>query len=390
MTRDLPPFQTVSTGLVVAMVGFFSSFPILLQGMHGVGADTSQAASGLMAAAISMGLAGIVLSLWTKTPASVAWSTPGAALLAVTAPVEAGFAGAIAGFLTAGALTVLAGLWKPLGRLAAAIPTSLAQAMLAGVLLPICLAPVTAVAETPKIIAPTLVAWFLLGRISRLLAVPGAVVVAAVTIALTADLSAWAPGALLRSPEFIMPEFSLAAVIGIGLPLFIVTMATQNIPGIAVMRSFGFTPPPGPLFASVGGFSILSAPFGAPATCLAAITAAMCSNEDSHPDPDKRYWSAVFAGGFYCVLGLFAGVITSFASLAPPMLMAAVAGVALLSVFASSAAAALEPVRTREAAALTFVVTASGVTVFGLGGAVWGLLAGGIVQILREAGWGKG
>lgn len=390
MSVTLPPFQTVSTGFVVAMVGFFSSFPILLQGISGVGADTSQAASGLMAAAISMGLAGIVLSLWTKAPASVAWSTPGAALLAVTAPVEAGFAGAVAGFLTAGALTVLAGLWKPLGRLASAIPTPLAQAMLAGVLLPICLAPVTALAETPKIIAPTLIAWFLLGRVSRLLAVPGAVVVAGLTIALTADLSAWAPGALLRAPEFIMPEFSPAAVIGIGLPLFIVTMATQNIPGIAVMRSFGFTPPPGRLFASVGGFSILSAPFGAPATCLAAITAAMCSNEDSHPNPDKRYWSAVFAGAFYCVLGLFAGVITSFAGLAPPMLMAAVAGVALLGVFASSAAAALEPPRTREAAAITFVVTASGVTVFGLGGAVWGLLAGGIVQLLREAGWGKG
>ncbi|KZY38658.1 benzoate transporter [Roseovarius sp. HI0049] len=390
MPKTLPPFQTVSTGFVVAMVGFFSSFPILLQGMQGVGASGGQAASGLMAAAVAMGLAGIVLSLRTGAPVSVAWSTPGAALLAVTAPVEAGFAGAVAGFLTAGALTVLAGLWKPLGRLAAAIPTPLAHAMLAGVLLPICLAPVLALAETPAIIAPTILAWFLLGRISRLLAVPGAVVVAALTIAVTADLSAWTPGALLKAPEFVLPQFSLPAVIGIGVPLFIVTMATQNIPGIAVMRSFGFTPPPGPLFASVGGFSILSAPFGAPATCLAAITAAMCANPDSHPDPHERYWSAVMAGVFYCILGLFAGVITSYAGLAPSMLMAAVAGVALLGVFAGSAAAALEPERTREAAAITFVVTASGVTVFGLGGAVWGLLAGGLVQILRETGWGRG
>lgn len=390
MTSFLPPVRTVSTGFVVAMVGFFSSFPIVLQGLQGVGANSAQAASGLMAAAVAMGLAGIVLSFWTKAPVSVAWSTPGAALLAVTAPVEAGFAGAVAGFLTAGALTVLAGLWKPLGRLAAAIPTPLAHAMLAGVLLPICLAPVKALAETPLVIAPMVATWFLLGRINRLLAVPGAVVVAAITIALTADLSAWSPGAVLRAPEFVAPELSFAAVIGIGVPLFIVTMATQNIPGIAVMRSFGFTPTPGPLFASVGGFSIVSAPFGAPATCLAAITAAMCSNDDSHPDPAVRWWSALVAGVFYCVLGLFAGVITSFAGLAPPMLMAAVAGVALLAVFAGSASAALAPDRTREAAAITFVVTASGVTVFGLGGAVWGLLAGGLVQVLRETGWSNG
>jgi len=389
MPTSLPPFQTVSTGFVVAMVGFFSSFPILLQGIQGVGASPSQSASGLMAAAVAMGLAGIILSLWTRAPVSVAWSTPGAALLAVSASVEAGFAGAVAGFLTAGALTVLAGLWKPLERLASAIPTPLAHAMLAGVLMPICLAPVIALGEAPIVIGPTILTWFLLGRVSRLLAVPGAVLAAAITIALTADLSAWAPGDLLRAPDFVSPQFSLSAVVGIGLPLFIVTMATQNIPGIAVMRSFGFTPRPGPLFASVGGFSILSAPFGAPATCLAAITAAMCSNEESHPDPSKRYWSAVMAGVFYCILGLFAGVITSFAGLAPPMLMATVAGVALLGVFAGSAAAALEPQRTREAAAITFVVTASGVTVFGLGGAVWGLLAGGIVQLLRETGWGK-
>ncbi len=386
MSSSRPPLQTVTTGFVVAMVGFFSSFPILLQGLTSVGADTGEAASGLMAAAISMGLAGIVLSLWTRSPVSVAWSTPGAALLAVTAPVEAGFAGAIAGFLTAGALTVIAGLWRPMGRLAAAIPPPLAQAMLAGVLLPICLAPVTALAETPLVVAPMVLAWFVLGRINRLLAVPGAVLVAAITIAFTADLSTYDPGALLPAPLLIWPQFSVAAALGIGLPLFIVTMATQNIPGIAVIRSFGYRPKPGPLFASVGGFSLLSAPFGAPATCLAAITAAMCASEESHPDAKQRYWSAVFAGAFYCVLGLFAGMITAFAALAPAMLVAAVAGVALLGVFAGSAASALEPARTREAAAITFVVTASGITVLGLGGAVWGLLAGGVVQLLKEAG----
>jgi len=378
-----PPLQTVSTGSVVAMVGFFSSFPIVLQGLVSVGASPMQAASGLMAAALSMGLAGIVLSLWTRLPASVAWSTPGAALLAVTAPVEAGFAGAVAGFLVAGALTVLAGLWRPLARLAEAIPVPLAQAMLGGVLFTLCLAPVRGMVEAPAIIAPVVLAWFVLGRLNKLFAVPGAVLVAAVIIAVTADLSTADFGPLLTAPEWTAPRFSYEAVLGIGVPLFIVTMATQNIPGIAVIRSFGYQPKAGPLFASVGGFSLLSAPFGAPATCLAAITAAMCANEDSHPDPGQRFWSAVFAGLFYCGLGLFAGLITAFAALAPPMLVASVAGLALLGVFANSTAAALAHEDYREAAVITFLVTASGITVFGLGGAVWGLLAGGVVQVAR-------
>lgn len=384
MSRFLPPIQTISTGFVVAMVGFFSSFPILLQGLDGVGANTAQAASGLMAAAVSMGLAGIVLSLLTKLPASVAWSTPGAALLAVTAPVEAGFAGAIAGFLVAGALTVVAGLWRPLARLAAAIPVPLAQAMLGGVLLPLCLLPVRGLAEAPAVIAPTVAAWFILSRINRLLATPGAVLVAALTIVFTSDLSTFQPTGLLTQPLLIAPHFSLAAIFGIGVPLFIVTMATQNIPGIAVLRSFGYAPRPGPLFASVGVFSMASAPFGAPATCLAAITAAMCAGDDCHPDAGQRYWSAVVAGLFYCALGLLAGAITAFAVLAPPMLVASVAGVALFGVFANSTADALKETRYREAAAMTFVVTAAGITVFGLGAAVWGLLLGVLVQFLAD------
>jgi benzoate membrane transport protein len=388
MTR--PPLQTVSTGFVVALVGFFSSFPIVLQGLTAVGADAGQAASGLMAAALSMGLAGIVLSLATRLPASVAWSTPGAALLAVTALVEAGFAGAVAGFIVAGALGVLAGLWRPLARLAGSIPAPLAQAMLGGVLFTICLSPVRGMVEAPMVIGPVILAWFALGRLNKLFAVPGAVLAAAVTIALTADLESAAFGPVLTRPEWTAPVFSYEAVLGIGLPLFIVTMATQNIPGIAVLRGFGYRPQAGPLFAAVGGFSLLSAPFGAPATCLAAITAAMCANEDSHPDPGQRYWSAVFAGLFYCALGLLAGLITGFAVLAPPMLVASVAGLALLPVFANSTAAALTEPRYREAAVITFVITASGITVFGLGGAVWGLVAGGIVQGLREMGIGKG
>ncbi|SMO76654.1 benzoate/H(+) symporter BenE family transporter [Ruegeria faecimaris] len=384
MTRAFPPMQTISTGLVVAIVGFFSSFPIVLQGLDAMGASPEEAASGLMTAAIAMGLAAIALSLRYKLPISVAWSTPGVALLAVSATPVEGFSGAIGAFLCAGALTVVAGLWKPLGRLAAAIPTTLAQAMLAGVLMPLCILPFKAAVEIPWQALPVILTWFIAGRFNRLFAVPAAVIAAAIIVILNAGDTTIMPERLIAAPIWAMPTFSLASAIGIGMPLFIVTMATQNIPGIAVMRSFGFTPVPGKLFSAVGGASLLSAPFGAPATCLAAITAAMCSNQDSHPDPALRYWSAIMGGVFYCLFGVFAVAITGFAAHADPLLMGTLAGVALIGVLANAIHAALEVVAEREAAILTFAITASGITVFGLGAAVWGLLAGGIAYLVTN------
>ncbi|MCX8952266.1 benzoate/H(+) symporter BenE family transporter [Ruegeria sp. NA] len=384
MTQFAPPLQTVSTGLVVAIVGFFSSFPIVLQGLAAMGASPAQAASGLMMAAIAMGLTAIVLSLWYRQPISVAWSTPGAALLAVSATPALGFAEATGAFLCAGALTVLAGLWRPLGRLAAAIPTTLAQAMLGGVLLPLCILPFQAAVELPAQALPVILTWFIAGRINRLFAVPAAVVAAALVVVLNAGDASVTPARWLAAPVWTSPSFSLASTIGIAIPLFIVTMATQNIPGIAVMRSFGYTPAPGRLFSSVGGASLLSAPFGAPATCLAAITAAMCSNEDSHPDAAQRYWSAIMSGVFYGVFGIFAVAITGFASHANPLLMGTLTGVALIGVLANSIFAALEVPAEREAAMLTFAITASGISVFGLGAAVWGLLVGGLAYLVSN------
>lgn len=302
-------------------------------------------------------------------------------MLAVSTMPLAGFSDAVGAFLVAGALTVLAGLWQPLARLAAAIPTTLAQAMLGGVLLPLCIVPFRAAVDLPGQALPVILTWFVAGRVNRLFAVPAAVVAAALVVVLNAEGSSVAPTQFIASPVWEMPTFSVASVIGIALPLFIVTMATQNIPGIAVMRSFGYHPPAGRMFSAVGGASILSAPFGAPATCLAAITAAMCSNEDSHPDPAQRYWSAVMAGLFYCLFGVFAVAITGFALLADPLLMGTLTGIALIGVMANATAAALEVPAEREAAILTFAITASGITVFGLGAAVWGLMAGGIVHL---------
>lgn len=383
-TSRLPPSQTVSTGFVVAIVGFFSSFPIVLHGLDAMGANHAQAASGLMAAALSMGIAGILLSLWTKQPVSVAWSTPGAALLAVSAAPPGGFDGAVGAFLIAGLLTLIAGLFRPLGRLAASIPAPLAQAMLSGVLLTICIVPFQAVAATPWTTLPIVLTWFVMSLVNRLVAVPAAVLMAAFVVLYSNGFAVPLPHTPFTQLIITWPTFSVEATLGIALPLFIVTMATQNIPGIAVMKSYGFTPNSGPLLSTVGTASMMSSLIGAPATCLAAITAAMCSNEDSHPDPAQRYWSAAMAGLFYCLLGIFAAIITAFAAAAPPMVLGTLAGIALLGVFATSARATFDDPDYREAAAITFLITASGITVFGLGGAVWGLIAGGLVQLVKD------
>lgn len=378
----MPPIQTITTGFVVAIVGFFSSFPVVLQGLDAMGANDAQSASGLMAAAVAMGLAAIVLSLWTRQPVSVAWSTPGVALLAVSQTPEAGFQAAVGAFLFAGFLTVIAGLWKPLTRLANAIPVPLAQAMLAGVLLALCLQPFQALQETPALALPIILTWFIVGLFNRIYAVPAAVLAAAAIVMIAPEPSANATTDM--AVTLVTPVLSIPDLLSIGLPLFIVTMATQNIPGLAILRSYGYTPRAGGSVATVGVFSMMSAPFGAPATCLAAITAAMCANDESHPDPAQRYWSAVFGGVFYIALGLMAGLITSFAGMAPAHVLGTVAGVALLGVFANSSFAALEQPAYRQSAAVTFLVTASGITLIGLSAAVWGLVLGGIVQLAND------
>ncbi|WP_422368124.1 benzoate/H(+) symporter BenE family transporter [Pelagibius sp.] len=368
--------QAASAGSLAALIGFAGSFAVVLQGLDGIGASPAEAASGLMALSLAMGLCGILLSLKTKLPVSIAWSTPGAALLATTGPLQGGFAAAVGAFMVCAALIVLSGLWKPLGRWVAAIPASLANAMLAGVMLTFCLAPVQAVAEGPALALPIILTWALVWRFKRLYAVPAALVVTIVVILLTNELPPFEPAYLIPQPVLVVPEFSLAAAIGIALPLFIVTMASQNIPGIAVLKANGYHPTPGPLFAATGVFSLLSAPFGGHAVNMAAITAALCAGPDAHADPQRRYWAALVSGIFYVLFGLVAPVITVFVLALPTYLILAVAGLALLGPFASALTGALEETEDRLAAVVTFVVTASGVSFLGVGSAFWGLLAG--------------
>lgn len=376
--------QAFTAGVLAAFVGFASSFAVVLQGLDGVGASQQEAASGLMALAVSMGLCAIWLSLKYKMPISVAWSTPGAALLATTGSVEGGFAAAVGAFLITGVLLLLAGLWKQLGRWVAAIPSPLANAMLAGVLLGLCLAPVKAVAELPHLALPIIIIWAVMTRISRIYAVPVAVVVTAVILGVTTDFSNAHFGNMWPDPILVMPSFPPEAIIGIALPLFIVTMASQNIPGMAVLNANDYRPSPSPLFATTGLFSLLSAPFGGHAVNLAAITAAICAGHDAHPDPKRRYWAAVIAGVFYILFGLAAGAATAFIAAAPPILIQAVAGLALLGAMGSSLMAAMKSEEDRLAAVVTFLVTASGLTFVGISGAFWGLVAGGAIMVLTR------
>ncbi len=373
--------QAVSAGLLAGFVGFASSFAVVLQGLVAVGASPAQAASGLMALSIAMGLAGILLSLRLRLPISVAWSTPGAALLAATAAPAGGFGEAVGAFLACGVLLTVAGLWKPLGRAVAAIPAPLANAMLAGILFTLCLAPVRAVAEQPAAGLAIVAAWAVVARINRVLAVPAAVVVAVAVIAASAPLPAegWMP-----EPVLVAPGVSLASLTGIALPLFIVTMASQNIPGLAVLSANGYRPEAGPLFAATGAFSLASAPFGGHAVNLAAITAALCAGEGAGPDPARRWVAAVVAGATYIAFGLLAGAVTAFVASAPPVLIQAVAGLALLGPFGGAMLGAVHAPQGREAALVCFVVTASGVAFLGIGGAFWGLLAGGAMMILAR------
>jgi benzoate membrane transport protein len=379
--------QAAAAGLLAAFVGFASSFAVVVHGLRAAGASEAEAASGLMAVAIAMGVSGIYLSLKTRLPISVAWSTPGAALLASSQMVEGGFPAAVGAFLVAGVLVVIAGQWKPLARAVAAIPASLANAMLAGILLMLCLAPVKAVAQMPMIALPIVVVWAVVARFKRLFAVPAAVLVTVVAIVLTADTGV-SIGSLWPRPIFITPVFTIPSLIGIAIPLFIVTMASQNIPGMAVLALNEFRPDAGPLFTVTGLFSLLAAPFGGHAVNLAAITAALCAGPDAHLDPTRRYWSAVVAGGVYVVFGLLAGLATALIAVSPPVLIEAVAGLALLGAFGNSLLAAVSEPADREAAVITFVVAASGLMLFGIGGAFWGLIAGGAIQMLSRLKFG--
>ncbi|MFP5020306.1 benzoate/H(+) symporter BenE family transporter [Pseudonocardia phyllosphaerae] len=374
--------QPVSVGVVAAVVGVTSSFAVVLAGLRAVGADPAQAASGLVALTLLQGAGTIWLSRRFRRPLTIAWSTPGAALLASTGAVTGGWPAVVGAFVVTGVLIVLTGLVRPLGRLVASIPTPVAQAMLAGVLLPLCLAPVRALGERPWLVAPVVVVWVVLHRVAPRWASPAAFGLAIGIAVATAGSTDW-----LRAPVLAptVPTFSPAAIVGVALPLYVVTMASQNVPGVAVLSAAGFEVPWRHAMVVTGAGTMLGAPVGAHAINLAAITAALPASPEAHPDPARR-WIASQANGWTCVvLAPVATTLAALVAVAPPGLIEAVAGLALLGTFAASLGSAFGHPEGRIPAAATFLVAASGLVVAGIGAAFWGLVAGVVLYALDRA-----
>ncbi len=365
--------QPLLAGVVASIVGFASTFTVVLAGLRAVGATPAQASSGLLVLCATMGVASILLSVRHRIPISIAWSTPGAALLVSAGASGGGWPEAVGAFVVAGALIALAGTWSLLGRWIAAIPAPIASAMLAGVLLPLCLAPVEAVVEIPELAAPVVATWLALVLFARRWAVPGALVAAVVAIAVSERPRL---GNIAPVIELTAPVFDAGALVGLALPLFVVTMASQNVPGMSVLATFGFRAPLRPILLATGAATAVGGPFGAHAINLAAITAALMAGPDSHPDPARRWIASAAAGAVALVLGLCAGLATAFIAASPPLLIEAVAGLALLGALGGALGAAAAATEQREAATLTFVVSASGIAVAGIGAPFWGLLAG--------------
>jgi benzoate membrane transport protein len=368
--------QPISAGLLTAVVGFSSTFALVLQGFSAAGATREEAASGLLALLVATGILAIGFGWATRMPISIAWSTPGAALLVATGVRPGGFPVATGAFLTAAGLIVAAGLWRPLGRAVAAIPLPLASAMLAGILLDLCFAPVRAVAALPGLALPIVIAWALTWRFARIYAVPVAVVATALVVGLATQVPAGALAEIAPRLVPVVPRFTPDAIAGIAIPLFIVTMASQNVPGLGVLAANGYRPPVRPIFVATGLASAVGSLFGAHLVNLAAITAALAAGPDAHPDPARRWIASVTSGVGYVLLGLGASFAAAFVAASPPLLIQALAGLALLGSLAAALQTALAREEDRIPAIITFVVTASGVSYAGVGPAFWGLAAG--------------
>jgi benzoate membrane transport protein len=375
--------QPIVAGIVAAITGFASSFAIVLAGLAAVGATEGQSSSGLLIICVAQGVLSIVLSAVTKVPVKFAWSTPGAALLVATAGVTHRFSEAVAAFIVASALIVLVGLIPALERLIARIPRPISSAMLAGILFPLCLAPVKAAvgAHTWYLAIPVILVWLVLSRLAPRWAVPAAIVLTAILVALTAGTT-WAQGAhLVPQLDLVVPTFDPLVVVSLAVPLFVVTMAGQNIPGAAILNSYGYRAPVRPALVGSGVLSGVGALFGGIPINLAALTQALTAGPDASADARKRWIAPISAGGTYIVLGFLAGVATAFVSASPPILIQAVAGLALLGALIGAITGAVEQPAHRVAAVATFLVTASGVTIAGIGSAFWGLLVGAVIML---------
>ena len=373
---SLPAF---TAGFVAVLVGFTSSVAIVFQAALAFKATPEQLTSWMWALGLGMGLCSLIPSLWLRKPVMIAWSTPGAAVLA-TAGLAGGFSmnEAVGAFMACAALITLFGVTGWFERVMNRIPVAIASALLAGVLARFGLQAFMAAQTALPLVVLMLLSYLLMKRRSPRYAVPITLLFAIIYVAIN---NLFTPARVvfeLAKPVFVMPEFTWSAMVSLALPLFIVTMASQNLPGVAAIKAAGYEMPLSKIITMTGLVTLVLAPFGAFALNLSAITAAICMGKEAHPDPAKRYTAAVSCGAIYIVIGLlggaFIGVLMSF----PKELIAAIAGLALLGTIGSGLAVAVQDESHREAAIITFLVTLSGVVIAGVGSAFWGVVAGAV------------
>ncbi len=367
------PLPMFAAALVATLVGFGSTIALVLAAGAALGATGPEMASWVAAISVGKGAGSILLSTWSRVPVVLAWSTPGAALIAGSTGF--GMGDAVGAFVAAGLLMALTGALPQLTRAVSRIPQTIAAAMLAGVLLPFCLALVQAAAGTPGLVLPLVAVFVAVRLVSPLYAVLAA-------LGLGLGLAAAQGGALpplvfdAQPFVFIAPAFTVPALLGLGVPLALVTMASQNLPGFAVLKGAGYTAPVARALGVTGAGSALAALFGAHTFSMAAITAAICLAPEVHPDPARRWRVGLVYGALWIALGLAGSLVVPVIMALPAALIAAIAGLALIAPMSAAAATALTPEATRFPAAATLIVTASGVSAFGIGAAFWGLAAG--------------
>ncbi|MCO5073904.1 MAG: benzoate/H(+) symporter BenE family transporter [Rhizobiaceae bacterium] len=367
------------SAFVAAIVGFGGTLAIIIAAADAVGATQMETASWVTAICLAMAAESLWLSWRTRMPVITAWSTPGAALIAASSGFT--MSEAVGAFIITALMLIATGLFRPLTRLISRIPASVASGMLAGIVVVFAMNAAKTVPVDPWLIMPLVVAFFVLRVFHPALSVLAVLVGGGVAAFLMGRVGAL-PAPELSTLTWIWPTFTLQATVGLALPLYLVTMASQNLSGLAVLRAAGYEPPPGPLIGTTGFISLISAPFGASTTNLAAISAAICTGPDVHPDPAERWKTGPFYALAYVIFALFGASLVAIFAVLPQTLIVLVAGLALLGALSNALAIALQNESQRMAATIAFAVTASGLTLLGVGSAFWGLVAGLAVLLL--------
>lgn len=372
-------------GFVAVLVGFTSSVAIVFQAAQSFGATPAQITSWIWALGLGMGLCSLVPSLLLRKPVMVAWSTPGAAVLATAGAAGSFSMGeAVGAFMVCSLLVILVGATRALERVADRIPMEIASALLAGVLARFGIQAFAAAQTALPLVLLMVAAYLVARRMAARYAVVVTLVVGILWVLITGQMAWSMEPVRLAMPVFVAPQWSVSAIVSLAIPLFVVTMASQNLPGMAVIRASGYELPVSRLITMTGWASLVLAPFGAFALNFSAITAAICMGPEAHEDRLKRYTAAASCGAIYIVIGLFGALVTGLLTSFPKELVVAIAGIALLSTIGNGLASALRDERHREPALITFLVTLSGITLMDIGSAFWGVVAGSLALFVQQ------